>query len=667
MLYLCEKPKQAKDIATVIGGDRAKQMNGFIQAGNSIVTWVFGHVMELAEPEAYGEQYKKWSLDSLPIIPSEWKLTVKHGAGKQFKIVTSLLKSNDQLIIATDPDREGEVIAREILESCNYQGTVKRLWLSGLDVKSVRKCINNLLDDESTKPLYYAGLGRSRSDWLVGMNMTRAYTCIGRERGYDGVLSVGRVQTPALALVVERNRLIDEFIPQLFYTIEAELVSDATEFTAKWLPDRDDASLECDAQGRCTKEQSALHLAQTLTGSIATVTDFEIKKKSLAAPAPPTLLALQKLAAKKWSYTVKETLDIMQSLYENHKATSYPRTACAYLPTEQFDEADEVFQSLKSILDSDENWQSLLSDADTSIKCKYWNTDKVEAHHAIIPTLNSNVNLEAMNEKERNLYDLVVRHYVAQFYPPYKSDQTVINLTASNVSLKAIGSVPTSMGWKAVISSTDNKSESESLLPKLISGNQVPIEFAKVVDKKTKPPTHYVEASLADAMENIASTVSDPEAKKILKDNEGIGTAATHPGIIETLKKRNFIVASGKKKHLLATDIGKELIQILPDELSDPVMTALMERLLNKVSSGEMTLDSYLAKQATYVTKLLEIAISQKDSIAITPSKTKKPKAELTDKDCPKCSKKLVKRKGKKGYFLGCSGYPDCTHIEFLN
>ncbi len=665
-LFICEKPSQAKDIARVLGRGTASRKDTYYQAGEAKVTWCIGHLLTMAMPEDYDESFKKWSLDSLPILPDQWKMAVQVKVSKQFKAIKKLLASSSNVVIATDADREGEVIAREILDFCSYRGSLQRLWLSSLDDVSITKALGALRENSSTEPLYYAGLGRARSDWLVGMNLTRAYTCLGRSAGFDGVLSVGRVQTPTLALVVSRDLQIENFTPIEFYVVNAVLDYSGVSISAKWVPNENDLDTICDDQRRCTSQQSAIQVAQKLDQSSAVVTSFDKSKKSESAPLLFSLSALQKAASSKWGYTAEQTLDTAQHLYEKFKATSYPRSDCRYLPVEQLVEVPDVREALLTVHRDDATMINQIEGMDMSLKSRAWNNSKITAHHGIIPTTNDRVDLASMSEPERNIYILIVRHYLAQFYPANITEHTEIKFTANEIDLLAKAISPVSSGWKVVLPAKEKDEKPFLQLPTMQSGDQAQVLSSSVETKNSKPQPRFTEGTLIDAMANVARYVDDTQAKAILKEQDGIGTETTRAGIIKTLKDRKYVQTKGKQ--LISTTRGRELIQMLPKELTDPVMTALMERLLSKIADGDLALDNYMDRQIKYVSSLIESAKASAGQIQITPDKKKAKAAPIeTDQKCPECEKPLLKRKGKKGFFLGCSGFPDCRHISFLN
>src|SRR5476649_1784338 len=376
-LFLCEKPSQGRDIAAVLGA--TKRGNGFLQGAGVAVTWAVGHLLETASPEAYGPQFgKPWSLNSLPILPLQWQMVVKKNTQDQFTVIEKLLKQVDEVVIATDADREGEVIARSLLDFCGWQGPVNRLWLSALDDASIRSALASIRPGADTLPLYYAGLGRSRADWLTGMNLSRLYTLKAREKGYDGVLSVGRVQTPTLALVVNRDREIASFVPKPYWLVRATLKVGEVTFTAQWVP----AKTYTDEEKRCVHQAIAHQVAQLCRqAGQAQVIEMEKKRETEATPLAFTLGTLQQACAKRWDMSPQQVLDTAQSLYETHKATTYPRTDCGFLPLTMREEIPIV---LAALVKTDYSLTSLVAGLDTDIVSRIWNDKKITAHHGMI-------------------------------------------------------------------------------------------------------------------------------------------------------------------------------------------------------------------------------------------------------------------------------------------
>lgn len=645
-LYLCEKPSQARDISRVLGVRQKGE--GCLLGDDKIVTWCFGHLLEMASPDAYDEALKRWSFETLPIVPSRWKLEVKKEASKQFKNIQQLLKKASSVVIATDADREGETIAREILELCRWHGTISRLWLSALDDSSIRKALDNILPGAKTEPLYYAGLGRARADWLVGMNLTRAYTLIGRQQGHEGVLSVGRVQTPTLNLVVERDLLIEQFKSTSYYELVAEFGVTTGQFTAKWLPPK----RVTDSEGRCTNQQVALDVAQRIAARQGAIINATTELKKEPAPLPFDLSSLQQEASKRWGMGAQEVLDTAQALYETHKALTYPRTDCPYLPESQHAEAAQVLAVLKQ---SDNRYAPLIANADTDRKSRAWNDKKITAHHAIIPTATP-TDVSRMNINEQRLFDLVCRHYIAQFYPEYEYQQTSVTVAVCDETFKASGRMPKVPGWRQLFGkeTNDDQEQDQQPLPNLSEGMVARVCNTSVESKQTKPPARYTEGTLIAAMKSVGKQIDDPTLKKVLRETAGIGTEATRAGIIETLLQRGFI--SKQKRHVISTSTGRALIAMLPKSIKDPATTALWEQGLDDIAQGRGELATFIEGQARWIDDVLR-QIKQ-NTHAATDKQT------FVDGDkqhaCPNCGKPLRRRKSKTGFFWGCSAYPEC-------
>ena len=639
-VWLAEKPSQARDIAKVLGASHKR--DGYLEGTEDTVTWCFGHLLEQAAPEHYGEQYRRWALETLPIIPAHWQSTVKTTARKQFAVIQRLLRKAGAVVIATDADREGEMIAREVLEACAWNGPVQRLWLSALDEASVRKALANLWPGARSYPLHLAATSRARADWLVGMNLTRAYTVLGRAAGHDGVLSVGRVQTPTLRLVVDRDRAIAAFVPQPYWEVRVQLEHANGRFEAKWLPS---APLS-DSEGRCINEASARQVAQRLSGASARITDVETTLVRQAPPLPLDLGTLQQEASRRWGLGAQATLKAAQSLYETHKATTYPRTDCPYLPPSMQAEAEQV---LAALAQSDPELKPWIERADTTLKSRAWNDAKIKAHHAIIPTALA-CSMARMNSDEQRIYDLVRRRYLAQFYPAHEFDRTEVQLRAGEGDrLRATGKRIVIPGWRELFGADTDDAE-EQALPALAGGDPCQIRGWGIEAKKTQPPAHYTEGTLIAAMKHVSRLVEDPRLQKRLKETAGIGTEATRAGIIETLLQRGFVQT--RKKHLIATDTGCALIDALPAPVTDPGTTALWEQALEDIAEGRRDPEEFLKQQADWVGVLVARAQA---GAGLNLRQVNTPQHA-----CPTCGKPLKRRKGRNGYFWGCTGYPEC-------
>ncbi|EAM8418663.1 DNA topoisomerase III [Salmonella enterica] len=654
-LFLCEKPSQARDIAKFIGAGQCG--DGFLSGPGVIVTWARGHLLEQAEPEAYGEQYgNPWRLDVLPFVPQQWKLEVKKDGRAQFSVINRLLKQVDEVVIATDADREGEVIARELLEYCRFQGRVFRLWLSALDDASIRNALANIWPSEKTEALYCAGVGRGRADWITGMNLTRLYTLKAREAGISGVMSVGRVQTPTLAIVVRRDLEIENFIPKPYSDVIATLVSDNIAFPVKWVA----AAQYCDEEVRCIQAGIAKQVVELCRQiASATVIDCQTKRQKKSAPLAFSLGSLQQACAEKFGMPAQKVLDIAQSLYETHKLTTYPRTDCGYLPVSM---RDEVRAVLTALMQSDPSLKShpALAQLDISLISRIWNDKKITAHHGIIPTKQAG-NLSRLSTDERNVYQLIRQHYLAQFLPQMEVDATEATFNIGGQLFRTTSNVVVVAGWKALFTEpsqtaqipadgNDDK-ETVSRLPPLQAGQTCRVQGAEEKRRQTKTPVPYNDGTLIAAMMNAASLVTDAALKKVLKENAGIGTEATRAGIIDTLVKRGFLVRG--KKALHSTPTGRDLVSALPSALTSPGLTALWEQLLDEVAAGRVSLDDFMAKQKAWVVQLVSQGKLQPLAMQSPPGPP-----------CPECGGRTVQRQGKNGVFFGCVNYSSCSGIS---
>lgn len=661
-LFLCEKPSQARDIARVLGAHG--KGDGCITGNGVTVTWCFGHLLEQAPPEHYVEQgVNLWDVHRLPVVPREWKMEVKKDGAKQFNIIAKLLKAATEVVISTDADREGEVIGREVLMLAGYRGKISRLWLSALDDASVKKALAKILPGEQTASLFHAGMARSRADWLAGMNLTMGYTSVyGTGGGKKGVVSVGRVQTPTLALVVARDRAIENFKPQDYYEVTASWKAQGGILPTRWVPP---VSL-VDAEGRCLDKKSAQAVVAKVKGQPGRVIKAETKPAKESAPLPFSLSALQQEASRMFGVSVKEVLDAAQALYETHKATTYPRSDCQYLPESQFVEAAEV---LKAVATAGPEVAALVEQCNGGFKSRAWNDKKITAHHAIIPTANPAVDVKKMSALERKIYDLVRRRYIAQFLGDHEYMATEIEVVCQEQTFRATGRTPVKPGWKLAYAGQDEggkkskgKEASEAQdddtpLPRVTANEQVQNVDVQLQAKQTKPPQRYTEGTLVKDMESIGKMVTDPKLKAVLKETAGIGTEATRAGIIQNLFQREYIRLEGKK-NLVSTEKGRALIDMLPASLTDPATTARWEQALEAIAEGKARLDDFMRLQEQWVTELLgKLKLESKGRPARPAAGTGDPRYP-----CPQCQKPMRLLSGPKGAFWGCTGYPDCKH-----
>jgi len=690
-LFIAEKPSLARAIADGLG--KGRKGNGCILCGNDTVTWCFGHLLEPCYPEEYKPEYASWRREHLPIIPQAWKSKARPKAAAQLKIIGKLLREAKSVVNAGDPDREGQLLVDEVLEHFSYKGPVSRIWLASLDDRSVQKALSGITDNTKYAPLRDSARARMQADWLIGMNATRAMTIAGRETGRREVLSLGRVQTPTLALVVSRDREIASFTPSDYFALRIFLDHPAGKFTASFVPGEAQAGLDSD--GRLTDSTVANALLGSVKGAGGTVVESTRENRSKAAPLPHCLSSLQKEASAKLSMTAKAVLDTAQALYEK-KLTTYPRSDCRYLPEEQFEAAAGILTALASI----PGIGRIAASADASLKSGAWNTKKVTAHHAIIPTGEKPGNL---TDTERALYSLIVIAYCLQFYPPLRYEAQKITLSipdgqGGETRWEARGRRIIEAGWTGQAGESGDSDNQDDLadgeqgqaLPAADKGDAVHCRDAEAAKKQTSPPSRFTEGTLIEAMANVHRFVTDAAAKSVLKENEGIGTEATRAGVIETLKQRGFVVA--EKKALVSTPLGRELVGLTPDTLKNPVTTATWESKLEAIAHGKETLAGFMAEQTKILPDLLASILerggtftqagSSGDAVRHratgsgqpgkmrtaskhTGSQSGKPRLpgarpELTKHSCGTCGKPLVRRQSVRGAFFGCSGYPAC-------
>ena len=600
-LYICEKPSQARDIAKLLGANQRQE--SYLEGTQVIVTWCVGHLLELAPPEHYCTELKPWRMEVLPILPQIWMLIPVSKTKKQLQVIKKLLQNTQEVVIATDADREGDVIGRELLDYFNYKGSVKRLWLSALDDDSIRKALATLKSGDSTVALYHAGMGRQRADWLVGMNLTMAVSCIFGKKG-EGVLSVGRVQTPTLKLVVDRDNTIEQFKSKNYYLLKVNFkTAEKQNFWATWqIPD--DLT---DETGYCTHHEAVNKVAQLIAGKTAIVFEFIQKDKETSPPLCLSLSQLQKLASSQFDLSAQQTLNIAQSLYEKHKATTYPRTDCGYLPESQHSEGVLILPILREI---DCNLSELIKHCDTIRRSPTWNDHKLTAHHGIIPTQNRKVNISQMNLEEFNVYDLIRRFYIAQFLGEYRYQQRQVILNCETYQFKGSSHTPLQLGWKQAfqqpLSDVEDEAgeEENNSIPQLKKEDKVFYQEHVIQNKKTEPPPRFTEGTLIDAMKSIAKTIQDPQLRKILKETSGIGTEATRATIIEKLLARGYI--ERKKKQIFSTQKGRNLINQLPELITNPATTAHWEQILDDIATGKVDLEDFLSDQIESIHSMLD-------------------------------------------------------------
>ncbi|QYX63331.1 DNA topoisomerase III [Shewanella putrefaciens] len=629
ILYIAEKPSLGRAIADVLPKPH-KKGDGFIEAANGdCVSWCVGHLLEQAQPDAYNPEYKSWKFEHLPIVPDKWQLKPKAATRSQLTVLKRLVKQANTLVNAGDPDREGQLLVDEVIAYLGVTGDklhqTQRLLISDLNPQAVKRALTQLRSNREFIPLSTSALARSRADWLYGMNMTRAYTIQGKKVGYQGVLSVGRVQTPLLGLVVRRDEEIANFQSKPFYEVLAHLATEKQEtFSAKWQPS-EACQPYMDEEGRVLARGLAQNVVSRIHDKPALVTQLVAKDKKQNPPLPYSLSALQIDAAKRFGMSAKDVLDTCQSLYERHKLITYPRSDSRYLPVEQHSLAPSVLKAISS------GAAELLQGADAPdprLKSKAWDDKKVDAHHAIVPT-EKTANLSCLSQRERQLYLHIARQYLAQFYPAYCYSETTVQVTIEGGLFNTKARQDKSLGWKQLFArqepngskasgntteesaGKDDEENDEFIgqLPPLKLGQVLHCTRGELLEKNTQPPKAFTDATLLGAMTGISRYVTDAEIRKILKETDGLGTEATRAGIIELLFKRGFLQRLGKS--IVSTDVGKGLINSLPASATTPDMTALWEASLNGICHKETSYQAFMQPLLGTLSTLIQNAGAQ--------------------------------------------------------
>ena len=695
-VWIAEKPSLAGVIAQGLGGGPKK--DGCYDCGDDIVTWCFGHLFEDVKPEAYGEQYRQWRRDTLPIVPEKWLLVLRNDKGvkEQIEVVKSFLNRAECVINAGDPDREGQLLVDEVIEECGYTGKILRLWLTALNDKAVAHALAHLEDNARYAPLHDSALARKRADWLVGINATRAMTLKARDAGYVGVMGQGRVQTPTLALVVNRDRARADHRSQVFYVLRGTFTHGDARFQATFAPDETMSGL--DDKGRIADQSVAKGIADSASGKSGVVVACEKELKVRQPPLPHCLSTLQVMANAKYGMSAQEVLDTAQALYEK-KLTTYPRTDCQYMASAELADAERIVSMLKQV----SGLEDVAGGCDLTLKSAAWDDSRLSAHTALAPTGDTP---SGLSEKEAQIYGLIATAYCLQFYPPYQYNSQKITLDCQGTWV-ARGQTVIEAGWTARQADDEEKDEdSGQALPELAKDAQVMCSGVEQQVKKTSPPPKYTEGSLIKDMASVHRFITDPAAKAKLKETEGIGTEATRADTIEKLKRNKYIRADGKA--LVSTELGQRLIDMSPPELKDPVTTAQWETRMTLIEAGKASLEDFLNDQIAALPGLLaglldtgkpfppaypcpecgrplrRIPKKEKDEYFwgcagykdgcqyTAPDDNGKPGKRIpqvvSPHKCPRCGKGLIRKESKKkkgSFFWSCSGYPACTGLCF--
>ena len=622
-IVLAEKPSVARDIARVL--ECGQKGNGYFEGKQYIVTWALGHLVTHAQPEQYDNDFKEWKMENLPIVPKPFKLVPIKQSMKQYNAVKAQLGRGDvkDVIIATDAGREGELVARWILEKTNTKKPIKRLWISSVTDKAIKDGFNNLKDGKAYENLYEAAVARAEADWVVGINATRALTV-----KYNAQLSTGRVQTPTLAMIAEREQQIRNFQPKPYYGMQA--ITDQAAFT--WTDGNSTQSFD-----KAKVDALFAKLDNTHEG---TVTDIKITPKKQPAPPLFDLTELQKEAYKRYSWSAKETLNTLQNLYERYKIVTYPRTDSKHLTSDMRDTLKDRIKAVQTgpyrplaatILKSPVAAQNgVIDDA------------KVSDHHAIIPT-EENPPLHELSDKEHKLYDMIVRRFLAVFYPQYEYDQTTVKLTAGGETFQAKGNTVRNEGWKRIY--LDDGEDKDTTLPKFEKEQTLHIKGISLTEGKTKPPAFFNEGTLLGAMENPAQFMAgeSKESIRTLGETGGLGTVATRADVIDKLF--NTFLIEKKGKDLTITSKGRQLLELVPEDLKSPKLTADWEQQLTKIAKGQLKKDAFIKEM---------IVFAEKSVSDIKKSDKKFKHDNISGKMCPDCGKPLLEVNGKRGKMNVC-------------
>lgn len=622
-LVLAEKPSVGRELARVLGCKRGGE--GYLEGDRYVVTWALGHLVTLADPDVYEKKWEKWEMEDLPMLPQTMKLVVIPQTGRQFRVVQGLMKRGDitELIIATDAGREGELVARWIMQKAGWKKPAKRLWISSQTDRAIREGFADLRPASQYDNLFRSAQARSEADWLIGLNVTRALTC-----RHNAQLSAGRVQTPTLALIAAREREIRSFVPKQFWGVRAKVGG----FSTVW---RDKSN-----NTRTFDQALAEKIAASCQNAQATVTQVRKMRRMTPPPAAYDLTELQRDANRRFAYSAKETLNIMQLLYEQHKLLTYPRTDSRYI-------SDDVVPTLPERLRAVmvEDYKSLAQQImrDRPLKTKYLvDNAKVTDHHAIIPTEES-PELWRLSGPERNIYDLVVRRFLAVLLPPCEYEEVDLTLQIAGNTFTASGRVIQNAGWRAAYDRSFSLDEEQEVqtLPPVTQGQKLNVASVQVTNGKTPPPPRYTEATLLTAMEHPPT--EDKALKKILEETSGLGTPATRADIIEKLFSAFYIERRGKE--LVPTSKGLQLVELAPEELRSAALTARWEDRLARIAKGLERDTAFVDEMRVYATKLVA---------DVKSSDAKFTHDNQTRKVCPDCGKYLLLVKGKRGEMLVC-------------
>lgn len=649
-LFIAEKPALGKVIADALGN--ASRKEGYIQCGNDVVTWCIGHILELAPPEVHNPDYAKWKAEHLPLKLRPAQYQPKENTADQFKVVARLIGEASEIVHAGDPDDEGQLLVDEVLDYCANAKPVKRLLINDLNTTAAKKALSQMRDNREFRGLYQKALARSIGDQLYGFNMTRAYTLAAQQKGVQGVLSVGRVQTPILGLIVNRWLASQNHSAAFYYNLTADISIGGHSIKPRFVvPD----GAPVDDKGRIVEESYAAQVASTCKNQPATVTTATTEEKATPAPLPFSLLDLQAAMSKQHGLSAQKTLDVTQSLREKHKAITYNRSDCNYLSSEQFGDAAATLDAIAGALPE---LAAHNASCDRTKKGRAFDDSKVSAHTAIIPTT-TQPNTASMTADERVVYKAIAEQYLAQFLPDKQYLAARATLNVNGHSFTATASQTTQAGWTALLQNaqeaedtgdenadTENASSTFSALNALTSGDSGVCSDVAIAKEKTKPLPLYTEATLLKDLQRVAKYVKDPKIRQLLKDRDagkagehgGIGTPATRASMLETLQKRGFYRV--EKKKLIPTELGLNFIASLPEIATAPDMTALWHEQQQMIEKGELTVNNFLDALEAFIGE--QVSNVDLASIPQGEAKTQSQQNARLDTPCPQCGKPIV-------------------------
>lgn len=636
VFVLAEKPSVGRELGRVLGCDIKK--DGYMEGSRYLVSWALGHLIELAAPQVYDKRWETWDMQDLPMLPSPMKLQVIPQTSRQYKLVKGLMSRSDikEIIIATDAGREGELVARWIIEKAGIHKPMKRLWISSQTDKAIKEGFQHVMPSKEYDALYQSAVARAQADWLVGLNVTRALTC-----HFNAQLSAGRVQTPTLAMIVDREQEIRKFIPKEYFTITAYTEGFCLEYRDK-------------NQKAIYERKDAEEIVRKLAHKTMVIKEVERKSQKELPPQLYDLTELQRDANKRFGFGAKETLNYMQSLYETHKLLTYPRTDSRYISEDIVPTLKERLQAIR--IDVYEPFASEILKNGFKANKRFVDNHKVSDHHAIIPT-EEYVELQRLSPNERKIYDLVVRRFLAVLSTPCEFEKTKIHAESEGMHFYASGKIILQSGWRALYQKNDcfedeEETETDQRLPILKEGQRYAVKDVKMASHFTKAPARYTEATLLSAMEHPAKFIQNTKMKAVLEETNGIGTVATRGDIIEKLLKSNYMEKRGNYIYPLSK--GIQLVSLVPEELRSPLLTANWEEKLAAISNRKLHPNVFMEEMRNYTKELVE---------KVKSSDANYRHDNMTQKKCPECGNHLLEVNGKRGKLLVCSN-PSCKYKQ---